>query len=90
MDILREFYFGRILPFEQPHPSSKEYEEAIEESIRLEKQLSEELDGKRAMLFNEFIKIESKVDSEGQLASFSYGFRIGIRLMAAAMKDETE
>ena len=90
MDILREFYFGRILPYEQPHPNSKEYEEAIEESIRLEKQLSEELDGKSARLFNEFTNVECKVDSEGLIASFSYGFRIGVQLMAAAMKDETE
>ena len=42
------------------------------------------------MLFNEFMKIESKVDSEGLIVSFSYGFRIGVQLMAAAMKDETE
>ena len=67
MDILRELFFGKILPYDQLHPTSKEYKEAVKESIRLEKQLFEELDEKRAMLFNKFTKVEIDVGTLGQL-----------------------
>ena len=90
MDILRELFFGKILPYDQLHPTSKEYKEAVKESIRLEKQLFEELDEKRAMLFNKFTKVEIDVGTEELLVAFSQGFRLGMQLMAAALRGEGE
>lgn len=90
MDILRELFFGKILPYDQLHPTSKEYKEAVKESIRLEKQLFEELDEKRAMLFNKFTKVEIDVGTEELLVAFSQGFRLGMQLMAAALRVEGE
>lgn len=88
MDILRELFLGKVLPIEQLHPTSNEYKEAVKESIRLEKQLFEELDEKRAMLFNKFTKVEIDIGTEELLASFAQGFRLGVQLMAAAMREE--
>ena len=90
MDILRELFLGKILPYDQLHPTSKEYKEAVKESIRLEKQLFEELDEKRAMLFNKFTKVEIDVGTEELLVAFSQGFRLGMQLMAAALRVEGE
>ena len=42
------------------------------------------------MLFNEFTKVEIDVGTEELLASFAQGFRLGVQLVAAAMREEGE
>ena len=90
MDILRELFFGKILPYDQLHMDSAEYPEAVKESFQLEKQLKKELSEKGALLFEKFMKADSDINTEELIVSFSQGFRLGMQLMAAALREEGE
>lgn len=90
MDILRKLFFGKILPYEQLCPVSTEYERAVRKSVKMGQQFEASLDEKQNQLYREYMDIKYQVASEELTAAFSQGFRLGMQLMTAAMREEWE
>ena len=88
MKILEQLWHDEI-PFYQRRPLE------TAEALRLKKQISDEIDQLTQMLSPEAVELfEKLMDHQGELSSltecdiFTYGFRLGARIMLEAM-DET-
>ena len=92
-DIFSELFHGKIIPAEQFVPKTKEYQEAckkynhdcdsFEESLkRIAPALAEQFEG----IWMGYVEI-SEME---QVAAFSYGFRLGVKLMAEAFRENED
>ena len=85
--ILKEFYFGNIIPYEKRMTVNSNLRRAANNLVRHEKQLTEWLSEEERLVFDEFVKAQSEVDSITAMESFIQGFRLGVRMMVECMDE---
>ncbi|MBU5450055.1 DUF6809 family protein [Acetivibrio sp. MSJd-27] len=90
MNILRELFFGKVLPFEQLHPASVEYKEAVEKSIKIGQDFESSLDEKQEQLYAEYTNARCQITVEELTSAFAQGFRLGIQILLATMIEKAE
>ena len=84
MDIIKELWYGNVAPFEQCTRGDKQ----LKELLKLVARNKEELDGTRTAKQKETLeKFEENMNEMHGITerdAFSYGFRLGVQLMAEA------
>ena len=85
MKILDELWYGNIAPFEQ----STRGDQRFAELLKLVNQNREELNGmltdKQKEALQKYEETMNEMYSETEHDAFSYGFRLGVRLMAESL-----
>ena len=82
MDIIRELWYGNVSPFEQCTRGDKQMKELLSLMARNRDELGEGLTEKQKETLEKFEEALNEMHSIAERAAFSYGLRLGIRLMA--------
>lgn len=88
-ELLREFYFGNIMPCEKQMVAGSELFRATHKAAQFEHQLMDQLTENEKAILNGLVDAQHKIDSLTAMENFIYGFRLGVRLMAECM-DESD
>ena len=82
MDIINELWYGNVSPFEQCTRGNKR----LKELLKLVARNREDLDGthtdKQKEILEKFEDCMNEMHSITERDAFSYGFRLGVRLMS--------
>ena len=84
MDIIRELCYGNVAPFEQCTRGDKQMKELLSLMARNRDELGEGLTEKQKETLEKFEEALNEMHSIAERDAFSYGLRLGIRLMAEA------
>ena len=84
MKILDELWYGNISPFEQCTRSDKHLKELLPLMARNRDELGASLTDKQKEALEKFEECMNEMHSITEHDAFSYGFRLGVRLMAEA------
>ena len=84
MDIINELWYGNISPFEQCTRSDKRLKELLKLVSRNREELDGTLTDKQKEIFEKFEDCMNEMHSITERDAFSYGFRLGVQLMAEA------
>ena len=84
MDIIRELWYGNVAPFEQCTRGDKQMKELLSLMARNRDKLGEGLTEKQKETLEKFEEALNEMHSIAERDAFSYGLRLGIRLMAEA------
>ena len=84
MDIIRELWYGNVAPFEQCTRGDKQMKELLSLMARNRDELGEGLTKKQKETLEKFEEALNEMHSIAERDAFSYGLRLGIRLMAEA------
>ena len=84
MDIIRELWYGNVAPFEQCTRGDKQMKELLSLMGRNRDELGEGLTEKQKETLEKFEEALNEMHSIAERDAFSYGLRLGIRLMAEA------
>ena len=82
MKITDELWYGNISPFEQCTRGDKRLKELLELVARNREELGETLTDKQKDMLEKFEECMNEIHSITQRDDFSYGFRLGVQLMA--------
>ena len=82
MDIIRELRYGNVAPFEQCTRGDKQMKELLSLMARNHDELDEGLTEKQKETLEKFEEALNEMHSIAERDAFSYGLRLGIRLMA--------
>ena len=78
--IIEEFYYGRVIPFEQKAVESDEYDEILEEFLKIEEEISSR-SPESEELITKYRKMQIDLQSILLLNEFAKGFRLGARFI---------
>ena len=84
MDIIKELWYGNVAPFEQCTQGDKQMKELLSLMARNRDELGEGLTEKQKETLEKFEEALNEMHSIAERDAFSYGLRLGIRLMAEA------
>ena len=84
MDIIRELWYGNDAPFEQCTRGDKQMKELLSLMARNRDELGEGLTEKQKETLEKFEEALNEMHGIAERDPFSYGLRLGIRLMAEA------
>ena len=84
MDIIKELWYGNIAPFEQCTCGDKQLKELLKLVARNKEELDASLTEKQKEILEKFEENMNEMHSIAEREAFSYGLRLGIRLMAEA------
>ena len=84
MDIIRELWYGNVVPFEQCTRGDKQLKELLSLLARNRDELEETLTDKQKEVLEKFEENMNEMHGIAERDAFSYGFRLGVRLMAEA------
>ena len=84
MDIIRELWYGNVAPFEQCTRGDKQLKELLKLVARNKEKLDASLTEKQKETLEKFEEALNEMHSIAERDAFSYGLRLGIRLMAEA------
>ena len=84
MDIIRELWYGNVSPFEQSTRGDKQLKELLKLMARNKEELDGTLAEKQKELLEKFEKNMNEMHGIAERDAFSYGFRLGVQLMAEA------
>ena len=84
MDIIKELWYGNVAPFEQCTRGDKQMKELLSLMARNRDELGEGLTEKQKETLEKFEEALNEMHSIAERDAFSYGLRLGIRLMAEA------
>ena len=82
MKILDELWYGNISPFEQCTRGDKRLKELLKLGARNREELDGTLTDKQKETLEKFEDCMNEMHSVTERDAFSYGFRLGMRLMA--------
>ena len=82
MDIIKELWYGNISPFEQCTRGDKRLKELLKLVARNREELDGSLTEKQKETLEKFEDCMNEMHSVTERDAFSYGFRLGVRLMA--------
>ena len=86
MTILENLWYGNIRPVEQFVDGNAEYRSLLRLVGNNREKLAATLSPEQAELFEKFYTAVNKMNSTAEVAAFSYGFRLGVRLMTESSK----
>ena len=84
MDIIKELWYGNVAPFEQCTKGDKQLKELLKLVARNKEELDAMLTEKQKETLEKFEENMNEMHSITERDAFSYGLRLGIRLMAEA------
>ena len=84
MDIINELWYGNISPFEQCTRGDKRLKELLKLVARNREELDGSLTEKQKETLDKFEGCMNEMHSITERDAFSYGFRLGVQLMAEA------
>ena len=84
MDIINELWYGNISPFEQCTRGDKHLKELLKLVARNREELDGTLTEKQKETLEKFEDCMNEMHSITERDAFSYGFRLGVQLMAEA------
>ena len=84
MKAIDELWYGNISPFEQCTRGDKRLKELLKLVARNRKELGELLTDKQKETLEKFEECMNEMHSITERDAFSYGFRLGVQLMAEA------
>ena len=82
MDIINELWYGNVLPFEQCTRGDKRLKEVLKLVARNREELDGSLTEKQNVTLEKFEDCMNEMHSITERDAFSYGFRLGVQLMA--------
>ena len=84
MDIINELWYGNVSPFEQCTRGDKRLKELLKLVARNREKLDGTLTDKQKETLEKFEDCMNEMHSITERDAFSYGFRLGVQLMAEA------
>ena len=84
MDIIKELWYGNIAPFEQCTRGDKQLKELLKLVARNKEELDASLTEKQKEILEKFEENMNEMHGITERDAFSYGFRLGVQLMAEA------
>ena len=84
MDIINELWYGNVSPFEQCTRGDKRLKELLKLVARNHEDLDGTLTDKQKEILEKFEECTNEMHSITERDAFSYGFRLGVQLMAEA------
>ena len=84
MDVINELWYGNISPFEQCTRGDKLLKELLKLAARNREELNGTLTEKQKETLKKFEDCMNETHSITERDAFSYGFRLGVQLMAEA------
>ena len=82
MDIINELWYGNVSPFEQCTRGDKRLKELLKLVARNREDLDGTLTEKQKEILEKFEHCMNEMHSITERDAFSYGFRLGVQLMA--------
>ena len=82
MDIINQLWYGNVSPFEQYTRGDKQLKELLKLVARNREELDGTLTEKQKEILEKFEDCMSEMHSITERDAFSYGFRLGVQLMA--------
>lgn len=86
--ILEDLYYGNIAPSEKTFLRKSEYARLMEKRDEFEEYLNRMLDGESKSRFQSFVETQSEISDVSIAESFIDGFRLGVKLILAALSEE--
>lgn len=86
--LLKDLYFGNIVPSERQTTPSSNLQRELERVSRAERQLRGQLNEAEQPLLDQLVKAQNEIDSIMACENFILGLRLGIRLMAECMDED--
>ena len=84
MKITDELWYGNIAPFEQCTRGDKRLKELLKLIARNSEELDSTLTEKQKETLEKFVECMNEMHSITERDAFSYGFKLGVQLMAEA------
>ena len=84
MKITDELWYGNIAPFEQCTRGDKRLKELLKLVSRNSEELDSTLTEKQKETLEKFVECMNEMHSITERDAFSYGFKLGVQLMAEA------
>ena len=84
MDIIKELWYGNVSPFEQSTRGDKQLKELLSLMACNRDELEETLTEKQKEALEKFEENMNEMHGIAERDAFSYGFRLGVQLMAEA------
>ena len=84
MKLINELWYGNVSPFEQCTLGDKQMKELLSLMARNRDELGEGLTEKQKETLEKFEEALNEMHSIAERDAFSYGLRLGLRLMAEA------
>ena len=88
-NILTDFFYGNINPFEKGFSHSSEYGKAAEKLVAEEEKLRERLDAEGAAALDRLINLQGTLNGLTAEGYFIDGFRTGFQMAIAILDDST-
>ncbi len=87
--ILEDLYFGKIVPYEKRMAANSELQHLAKQATDCESQLTEQLNEEGQNLLKVLINAQQEIDRITVMENFILGFRLGVRLMAECMDEDS-
>ena len=84
MTIFENLWYGNVHPVEEFLEGNKECKNLLRIAAKEQERLSASLSPKQAELFEKYDSAVRKMNATTEIEAFSYGFRLGIRLVIEA------
>lgn len=84
MTLLENLWYGNVHPVEEFLEWNKEYKKLLRIAVKDQERCSASLSPEQAELFEKFDSAVKKMHAVAEVEAFSYGFRLGVKLMIEA------
>ena len=81
MTLLENLWYGNVHPVEGFLEGNKEYKNLLRIAAKDQERLSASFSPEQAELFEKYDSAVKEVNAAAEVEAFSYGFRLGVRLM---------
>ncbi len=87
--ILEDLYFGKIVPYEKRMAAYSELQRLAKQASDCERRLTERLNEEDQELLNVLTSAQQDINRITVMENFIHGFRLGVRLMAECMDEDS-
>ncbi len=87
--ILEDLYFGKIVPYEKRMAAYSELQRLAKQVSDCESRLTERLNEEDRELLNVLSNAQQDINRITVMENFIHGFRLGVRLMAECMDEDS-
>ena len=87
MQVLEELYLGGIRPGERMGKRNRQYDKALEETIKVGDALTASLTPEQKKLFENYMDAQREVNVLTDCDTFIYGFKLGAKIMLDLLTD---
>ena len=84
MTLLENLWYGNVNPVEGFLEGNKEYKNLLRIAAKDQERLNDALSPEQAELFEKYESAAKEMHAAAEVEAFSYGFRLGVKLMIEA------